>query len=191
MKKNNINSYRKQFLYYKSFGDKSFLQLSDEDLFWKMNKESNSIANIVQHLWGNMLSRWTDFLTFDGEKEWRERDLEFEDVIESRIEMLKKWEEGWDCLLNALNQLNPSQLENIIYIRNQGHTVLEALNRQMAHYAYHIGQIVYIGKSLEGEDWNTLSIPKGKSKSYNEAKFSKPKERSHYTNEFLANKRDS
>ena len=139
----------------------------------------------MKHLWGNMMSRWTDFLTTDGEKEWRNRDAEFENDITSQDEIMDKWNEGWGVFLNTLRSLNENDLEKIIYIRNQGHTVLEAINRQLAHYPYHIGQIVFIGKMC-AEQWNSLSIPKGNSKQYNADKFSKPKEKTHFTDEFLS-----
>lgn len=184
MESNYLESVIKQFEYYKMLGDKTFSQLSDENLFWQYNNESNSISTIVKHLWGNMLSRWTDFLNSDGEKEWRNRDSEFENDIQSKTEMIQKWEEGWSCLFDALNSLKEEDLDKIIYIRNQGHTVMEAINRQLAHYPYHIGQIVFVGKMLS-DNWNSLSIPKGNSKDYNLNKFSKPKEKSHFTDEFL------
>lgn len=180
-----LNSAIKQFQYYKSLADKTINQLSDEDLFFQYNESSNSIAIIINHLWGNMLSRWTDFLTSDGEKEWRNRDLEFENEISNKEELLQKWNQAWDCLFNALNSLNEEDLAKIIYIRNQGHTILEAINRQLAHYPYHIGQIVFIGKMINNEKWSSLSIPKGKSKEYNSDKFSKDKEIKHFTDEFL------
>ncbi|MNJ83339.1 DinB superfamily protein [compost metagenome] len=183
-----LNSVRKQFEYYKQLGDKTFSQLQDECLFWKYNDESNSIAVIVKHLWGNMLSRWTDFLTSDGEKEWRDRDSEFEDTIKSRKELVDKWNEGWNCLFEALNALKPEDLDKMIYIRNQGHTITEAINRQLAHYPYHIGQIVFLGKMLSENGWSSLSIPKGKSQDFNAEKFSKPKQTAHFTDEFLKDK---
>ena len=124
----------KQFQYYKSLGEKTFEQLTDEQLFWQEGEESNSIATIVKHLWGNMMSRWTDFLTTDGEKEWREREAEFENDIRTREEMMMKWEEGWTCLFNALESLNENNITTIIYIRNQGHTITDAINRQLCHY---------------------------------------------------------
>ena len=133
MESNILSGIIKQFEYYKMLGDKTFSNLPDEMLFWQYNNESNSIAVIVKHLWGNMLSRWTDFLTTDGEKSWRKRDEEFENDIASKQEMLDKWNEGWDCLFSALNSLKPEDLEKIIYIRNQGHTVMEAIYRQLAH----------------------------------------------------------
>src|SRR5690606_35054863 len=179
-----LESVIKQFEYYKMLGDKTFAQLPDENLFWQYNEDSNSIAVIVKHLWGNMLSRWTDFLNSDGEKEWRNREAEFENDIQSKEEMVEKWEEGWSCLFATLKSLKEEDLNKIIYIRNQGHTVIEAINRQLAHYAYHIGQIVFIGKMLSDE-WNSLSIPKGGSQQYNSEKFSKPKENAHFTDEFL------
>ena len=185
MEKNYLESAQKQFAYYRMLGDKTFAQLKDEDLFWQYNPESNSIAIIVKHLWGNMLSRWTDFLTSDGEKEWRNREAEFDADISSREEMIQKWNEGWDCLFTALDPINDSNFHNIVYIRNMGHTIAEAINRQMAHYAYHVGQIVYIGRMIKGSDWESLSIPKGKSQAYNEKKFSKPKRREHFTDDYL------
>ncbi|GAB3525002.1 DUF1572 domain-containing protein [Emticicia fontis] len=176
-----LTSARKQFEYYKMLGEKTFAQLTDEQLFWQYNEESNSIATIVKHLWGNMLSRWTDFLTSDGEKEWRQRDAEFENDITTTKELLNKWNEGWNCLFNALDSLTTEDLSKEIYIRNQGHSVTEAINRQLAHYPYHIGQIVFIGKMICDTNWNSLSIPRGNSKNYNKEKFGKPKEKRHFT----------
>jgi hypothetical protein len=185
MEKDYLNSIKKQFEYYKMLGDKTFTQLEEDQLFWQFNEESNSIAIIVQHLWGNMLSRWTDFLTTDGEKEGRDRDTEFENVIQTKQELLDKWQEGWRCLFTAINGLTENDLEKIIYIRNMGHTVTEAINRQLAHYPYHVGQIVFIGKMVKDTNWQSLSIPKGNSKVYNADKFAAPKERRHFTDEFL------
>ena len=173
MNNNYLDSIRQQFEYYKLLGEKTFEQLTDEALFWQYNEESNSIATIVHHLNGNMLSRWTDFLESDGEKSWRNRDEEFENNIHTRQEMLDLWNKGWSCLFNALKSLTEPDLDRIIYIRNQGHTVLEALNRQLAHYPYHIGQIIFIGKMATNEHWNSLSIPRSQSGSYNQNKFSK------------------
>jgi len=174
----------KQFEYYKMLGEKTFSQLSDEMLIRQFNTESNSIAVIVKHLWGNMLSRWTDFLTTDGEKKWRNRDAEFEADITNKDELIKKWNEGWNCLFAALNDLKPEDMNKTIYIRNQGHTVSEAIYRQLAHYSYHIGQIVYIGKMYSNE-WKSLSIPKNSSKAFNDAKFAADKRKEHFTDEFL------
>jgi hypothetical protein len=185
MNTNYLESSIKQFEYYKMLGDKTFEQLTEEQLFWQYNEESNSIAVIVKHLSGNMLSRWTDFLTSDGEKDWRNRDAEFENDIKTRDELLEKWEEGWTCLFNALNSLEPGDLDKIIYIRNQGHSVTEAINRQLAHYPYHIGQVVFIGKMLCNSNWKSLSIPKGNSIEYNADKFSKDKSTTHFTDEYL------
>jgi hypothetical protein len=170
-----LESAKKEFGYYKLLGEKTFSQLTDEQLFIEANSESNSIATIVKHLRGNILSRWTDFLTTDGEKEWRKRDEEFENDISTREELLQKWQEGWSCLFKALDSISDDDLSRVIYIRNQGHTILEAINRQLSHYPYHIGQIVFIGKMLSDKNWNSLSIPKGGSKEYNRDKFSKPK----------------
>lgn len=190
MKNNYIESAKQQFEYYKLLGERTIAQLSDQDLFWQYNAESNSIAIIVKHLWGNMLSRWTDFLTTDGEKEWRDREGEFDDDIRDRTEILQKWEDGWKCLFNALDSINVDNFNTTVYIRNQGHTMVEAINRQIAHYSYHIGQIVYIGRMLKGADWKSLSIPKGQSNAFNQEKFSKPKHKEHFTREFLDRKKE-
>lgn len=170
-----LESAKKQFLYYKTLGEKAMDQLEAKQLFVSINEDTNSIATIVKHLSGNMLSRWTDFLTSDGEKEWRNRDSEFEETIKTKEELLDVWNKGWECFLDALNGLQTEQLSQIIYIRNEGHTVIEALNRQLAHYPYHIGQIVFYAKMLKNSEWTSLSIPKNKSNSYNSEKFSKRK----------------
>lgn len=188
MKSNYLNSTRKQFQYYQQLAEKTFDQLEDEDLFWQYNAESNSIAIIVNHIWGNMMSRFTDFLTTDGEKDFRQRDLEFENVIKTRDELMAKWQAGWTCTYAALDSVNEENFDTIVYIRNQGHTITEALNRQMAHYAYHIGQIVYLGRMIKGSDWASLTIPKGESKAFNAKKFAEEKKRGHFTDEFLERK---
>lgn len=186
-----IASAKKQLEYYKLLGDKTIVQLSDEELFWRYNSDSNSVAIIVKHMWGNMLSRWTDFLTTDGEKVWRKRDEEFELNNETGETILVKWEAGWKCLFEALNSIDKQNFNNLIYIRNQGHSITEAVNRQLAHYAYHVGQIVFIGKMIKGKQWVSLSIPKGASKQFNEQKFSKPKHKQHFTDEILNSRKDS
>lgn len=165
----------RQFTQYKQLGEKSFLQLSDNQLFEEVNEGINSIAVIVKHMAGNMRSRWTDFLTSDGEKEWRERDAEFENDIQSREEMMRQWEEGWFCLFNTLKSLESQDLEKMVTIRSQPLTVTDAILRQIAHYAYHVGQIIYIGKMLAGENWKSLSIPKGGSAAYLAAMKQQPK----------------
>jgi len=183
MQQNYINSALKQFEYYKSLGDKTFAQLSDEQIFWHSDDDANSIAIIVNHLWGNMLSRWTDFLSSDGEKDWRNRDQEFEEIIATREDLLKKWEEGWNCLFTAIDSINPSNFNQEIYIRNQSHSIVEALNRQMGHYAYHVGQIVFLGRMQKKDEWTSLSIAKGESKSFNANKFSQGKHKGHFTDD--------
>lgn len=185
MQNNYLESTIKQFEYYKLLGDKTIAQLPIEKLFWQYNQESNSIATIVKHVHGNMLSRWTDFLTSDGEKEWRKRDEEFENEIPNGTSIIILWNEGWACLFNTLNNLTEADLDKIIYIRNQGHTVTEAINRQLAHYPYHVGQIVFIGKMILNEHWQSLSIPRNKSNQYNENKFKQTKQKTHFTDEFL------
>lgn len=173
----------KQFEYYKSLGDKTLNVLTFEELQKEYTQDSNSISIIIKHLAGNMLSRWTNFLTEDGEKEWRHRDEEFIDNYTSKEDIIQSWNTGWQCLFDAITPLKDEDLERIIYIRNQGHTVTEAINRQLAHYAYHVGQIVFLGKLTKGANWVSLSIPKGKSTTYNKNKFSSEKRRTHFTDD--------
>lgn len=180
-----LESVKKQMLYYKTIAEKAMEQLEVEQLFISVNENTNSIATIVRHMSGNMLSRWTDFLTTDGEKVWRKRDEEFENTIQTREELLNIWNEGWNCFFSAINDLQPDDLSKIIYIRNEGQTALDAINRQLAHYPYHIGQIVFYAKMLKKEEWNSLSIPKNKSKDYNADKFSKDKSLKHFTDDEL------
>ena len=137
-----LSSVKKHFYQYKSLGDKTMEQLDEKNLFWQYNDQSNSIAVIVQHLWGNMLSRWTNFLTEDGEKESRERDAEFERVIKTKEELITKWDAGWHCLFAALNSVREADLDKTIYIRQEPQIVIDAINRQLAHYSYHVGQKV-------------------------------------------------
>jgi len=178
-----LNSSIKQFQYYKSLGDKTFDLLTFEELKKEFAQDSNSVTIIVKHIVGNMLSRCTNFLTEDGEKEWRKRDEEFVDTFNSKDELLVPWDKGWNCLFDAIKLLKEDDLDRIIYIRNQGHTITEAINRQMMHYAYHIGQIVLLGKQITGVNWNSLSIPKGHSKAYNKDKFEKDKSQRHFTDD--------
>jgi len=168
---NYLESAVKQFNYYKSLADKTFEQLTERELLWQMSPDANSISIIVKHMVGNMLSRWTNFLTEDGEKEWRNRDSEFEDAYKTREDLLKAWEIGWNCLFSALEKLTPEDLDKTIYIRNQPQSALDAINRQLAHYPYHIGQIVYLGTLIKGSEWKSLSIPKGGSKAFNKNMF--------------------
>jgi hypothetical protein len=188
METNYLASAIKQFEYYKLLGEKAIDQLSDEQLFTIPSLESNSIAVIVQHLSGNMVSRWTDFLTTDGEKEWRKRDEEFEGIIKTKAELMNAWDKGWNVLFTTLKSLSNDDLGKIIYIRNQGCTAQDAINRQLAHYPYHIGQMVFLAKLLVSQEWKSLSIPKNKSNEYNSDKFSKDKSIQHFTDEILKNK---
>lgn len=169
--------------YYRKLGNLTFDQLNEDDIHWAAGDSSNSIATIVKHLRGNMLSRWTNFLTEDGEKTWRQRDAEFEDDIVSKAEMISKWNEGWNCFLGALESLTEEDLDKTIYIRNEGQSVIDAIQRQLAHYPMHVGQIVYAAKILKRDDWKSLSIPKEGSKAYNEKKFSQEKSDNHFTNQ--------
>ena len=178
---NYLISTQKLFTYYRSLGDNTFAQLSDEGLFHSLSPGSNSIGIIVNHLNGNMLSRWTDFLHSDGEKKWRKRDQEFESEIDSRNDLLAKWNEGWECLFKALASISEENFEHKVFIRNQEHSIQEALNRQLCHYAYHVGQIVFIGTIIKGPDWKSLSISKGRSQAFNDKKESQGKHGGHFT----------
>lgn len=158
-----LKSAKRQFLYYKGVAEKAMTQIDDERLTWQHNDDSNSIATIVKHMSGNMISRWTDFFTSDGEKEWRNRDSEFEEPMKTREEIMRVWDKGWNCFLNTLEQIKPEDLSRTVYIRKEPHSVLEAINRQLAHYSYHIGQIVYVAKMTSSSEWKSLTIPKKKS----------------------------
>ena len=155
--------------YYKELGESTFSQVEEKDLHFQPGAESNSIAVIVQHMTGNMLSRWTDFLTEDGEKEWRQRDEEFEVHHYSKQQVIDLWNKGWDCFLDALSALNEDDLLKTVFIRKEPLTVVDAINRQLAHYPYHIGQIIFIGKMIRNENWKNLSIPRGNSQRYNQS----------------------
>ena len=157
-----ISGIIKQFHYYKTAGDKTMAQLTFENMDYQPNVDSNSISIIVKHLVGNMLSRSTNFLTEDGEKEWRQRDQEFEASYSTKEEVLADWEKGWNCVFDAISTLIESDLNKTIYIRKEAFTVREALVKQLVHYAYHIGQMAYLGKMLKGDQWISLSIPKRK-----------------------------
>lgn len=150
----------------RELGTKTLAQLNDDAIHWSPDAESNSIAVIVQHLYGNMLSRFTDFLTSDGEKPNRNRDTEFVEQKLTLDELKKRWDAGWDCMFAAIRPLTLNDIKREIFIRGESHTVMEALLRQISHYGYHVGQIVYIGKHLKGAEWKTLSIPRGKSEEF-------------------------
>lgn len=158
---------------YKELGDKTFHQLSDSQFHVQPSSDSNSIAILIQHMSGNMLSRFTNFLTEDGEKEWRKRDDEFEPHDYSKAELLQIWENGWACFLGALELLTEPDLVKKVMIRNEPLTVIDAINRQLTHYAYHIGQIITIARILKNDEWVSLSIPKGQSKQFNRQMQSK------------------
>jgi Protein of unknown function (DUF1572) len=165
----------KRVKYYKELGDRSLSQLSEADFFFKPNETSNSIAVIIRHMSGNMLSRWTNFLTEDGEKDWRKRDQEFEEQVVPVSALLAEWEKGWDCFFSALEKLTEDDLLKEIHIRSEPLFVIDAINRQLAHYPYHVGQIVYIARMIKNSDWQNLSIPPGESVKFNEGmKKNKP-----------------
>ncbi|MBS0031475.1 DUF1572 family protein [Chitinophaga sp. 22321] len=156
---------------HRQLGVKTIERLSTAQLHWQPDGEPNSIALIIQHLHGNMLSRWTDFLTTDGEKSNRNRDLEFEENNIAAEQLLQLWNSGWDCMMKAIGSLQETDLDRTVFIRNEPHIVIDAINRQMAHVPYHVGQIVYIGKMILKDQWQSLSIPKGGSAAYNKDKM--------------------
>ncbi len=178
-----LPSIRKLFRYYEKLGARAMEQLSEAELHFRPDPEANNIATIVNHLHGNMRSRWTDFLTSDGEKTWRQRDAEFEDRLETKEAILSAWQDGWACVFDAVDHLQPEDLARTVYIRNEGHTVVEAVHRQLAHYSYHVGQLVFLAKHIRGAAWQSLSIPKGASAAYNEKKFARGKGKRHFTDE--------
>jgi hypothetical protein len=153
---------RERFLDMKNTAERAMEQLSEKELFYCFNEESNSIAIIVKHMSGNMISRWTDFFISDGEKPNRNRDDEFINDLKSREELFACWEKGWDTFLNTLNKINENDLLKTVTIRNEPHSVIQAIERQMYHYSYHVGQIVYIAKQIKSKDWKTLTIPRRK-----------------------------
>jgi hypothetical protein len=158
----------RSFQNYKKLAEKSFAQISEEEFFRALDEESNSIATIVKHIAGNLRSRWTDFLTSDGEKPDRRRDSEFVAFEkETRDSLLEFWETGWRAPLSTIESLQPADLGKIVKIRGENHTVVEAVNRSIAHTAYHVGQIVFLAKHFRSADWQTLSIPRNKSAEYN------------------------
>lgn len=163
-----IKSAIQQFQAYKVLAEKTFVQLKDEDFHFQPDIANNNLAVNITHMHGNMLSRWTNFLTEDGEKTWRQRDAEFEAQRLDRAQLMELWEAGWQCLFNALESLKPEDLERTITIRTKPLAVIEAVHRQLTHYAYHVGQIVFIGKQIRKDQWESLSIKKGDSETFNE-----------------------
>lgn len=160
----------KSFRAYKKLAEKAIAQVSDEEFFVTLDEESNSVAVIMKHMAGNMFSRWTDFLTSDGEKANRNRDMEF--VIEpqtTKDDVIDYWERGWKCVFEALDPLRPEDFEKKVTIRGEEHTIVQAINRQMTHYAYHVGQIVFLAKHFRSAEWKSLSVPRNRSAEFNAA----------------------
>jgi len=156
------------FRYYKRLADEAVAQLSDEQLYESIDPEMNSIAVIIKHMSGNMRSRWSDFLTMDGEKPWRNRDTEFEQPPPTREALLDLWEEGWQTLFSALEPLTESDLGRTVTIRGEPHSVMQTINRQLAHYPYHCGQIIFWAKHLRADNWRSLSVPRHQSQEFNQ-----------------------
>lgn len=168
-----LRSIKVTFKKYKAMGDKTFEQLGEKDFHFSPDKDSNSIAVVIQHISGNLLSRFTDFLTSDGEKPSRNRDMEFEEQQLSKVKLIDRWNKAWNVLFGSINNLKTDDLLKTILIRNEAHSVIEALNRSLTHTSYHIGQIVYLAKQIKKDSWSTLSIPKGKSEEFNKNMTSK------------------
>lgn len=168
-----LDAVRDEFQKIKKLGDKAIAQLTDAELHAKIDPESNSVAIIMRHMAGNMRSRWTDFRTADGEKPDRHRDQEFEDVPMSRAQLIEEWEDGWRRVFAALDPLSDGDLDAVVYIRHEPHSIYKAISRQVAHYAGHAYQILFIAKHLKGADWQTLSVPRGKSEEFNQRMLSK------------------
>jgi len=162
MNKEFLLSVNKVFLQYKLLAEKAMDQVEPSQLFIQPNENSNSMAVMVKHMAGNMISRWTDFFTTDGEKPNRNRDSEFENDAPGKELLFKRWEQGWNVFLDTLSSIKPEDLQRTVYIRGEAHTAMEAINRQLAHYSYHVGQIVYLAKLLKEQEWKSLSIPKKK-----------------------------
>lgn len=156
------------FRSYKNLADRALEQVSNDEFFIQIDSESNSLAIIVKHTAGNLRSRWTDFLTTDGEKSDRHRDTEFELIGDTRVSVMQAWESGWKTLFDNLEGLSPEDVARTVTIRGEPHTVIEAINRQLTHYAYHIGQIVFLAKHLRASEWKTLSVPRNQSQEFNE-----------------------
>jgi hypothetical protein len=156
------------FRYYKGLAERAIEQITDEQLFAALDKEANSIAIVMKHLAGNMRSRWGDFLTSDGEKPDRNRDSEFMDPPVTRQALLQLWQDGWNYVFQALEPLSDADLDQRVMIRGEAHSVMQAINRQLAHYAYHVGQIVLLAKHFARDRWQSLSIPRNRSAEFNQ-----------------------
>jgi len=169
-----LENVRFEFARMKKLCEGAITQLGDEQLSLSPAKDSNSVSVLMRHMAGNMLSRWTDFLSSDGEKPWRDRDAEFEDAEMTREELLAYWEKGWSVFLETLHSLQPSDLQRNVTIRGESLTVLQAILRQTNHYSYHTGQLVYVARYFSGERWKSLSIPKGRSQEFNQGTYLKP-----------------
>ncbi len=170
---------------YKKMAERAMAQVSDEEFFRALDAEANSIAVIVKHITGNQMSRWTDFLTSDGEKETRNRDTEFEIIKDTRESLMEFWEKGWQTLFSAIEHLTPDDFSRFVTIRGEPHTIIEAVNRQLTHYAYHVGQITFLAKHFRSGKWQTLSVPKNKSAEFNQFLADKKnagEEQTHYLN---------
>ena len=163
-----LESAKAEFMKLKSLGDKTFAQLDIADFHYKPDVEANSIALIIQHISGNMISRWTDFLTTDGEKPRRNRDKEFEEDKQDKETLIGIWESGWAVFAATLSSLTGEDMMKEVTVRGEKHTVIQAINRQLTHYGYHIGQIVYLAKHIKSSEWKTLSIPKNRSEEFNQ-----------------------
>lgn len=180
LKSDTLSGTLQLYTYYKQLTEKAIDQVEDYYLHEVPAPGLNSIAVLMKHIAGNSRSRWTNFRTEDGEKPWRNREQEFEDTFGSKEELLENWEIGWEILFEALHSISEEEMTRIIYIRNEGHTIIEAVQRHLAHVSYHTGQIVQLARMHAGTNWNSLSIPRGKTEEYNREKFSREKKRGIY-----------
>jgi uncharacterized damage-inducible protein DinB len=175
-----ISGSQRLFRYYKQLTEKAVAQLTEEQVRQITTLSSHSAAILMKHISGCLASRWTSFRTEDGEKTWRDRESEFSDDFAGREELMEHWQKGWKVLFDALDSLSADELEEIIYIRNEGHTITEAIQRNLSHTAYHTGQVVMIARHLAGDSWQSLSIPPGETESFNQKKFAGEKKRGFY-----------
>lgn len=179
-----LQGIKRLYQYHKSLTDQSVSQLDDRRLREPIDGMDHSVAVLMKHISGYLNSTWTNFRTEDGEKPWRNREIEFIDTFNNRDEIILNWNKGWDTLFDALESIKKEEMNQIIYVRNEGHTILDGLVKSLAHVAYHTGQIVQIAKYYAGDEWQTLSIPKGKTAEYNEKMFNKEKSIGFYKDRF-------
>lgn len=175
-----MDGLRRLMSYQKMLTEKSIAQIDEKEIHKTIEGFENSIAVLMKHISGNLKSRWTNFRTEDGEKPWRDRESEFVDDFKNKIELMNHWQQGWDTFFEAIDTVNENELEDICYIRNEGHTIREAAGRTLSHISYHTGQIVMTARYFAGDKWESLTVPKGKTEEYNRKKFAEEKSKGFY-----------